>query len=357
MLIDKDQCLTNIEHMVRKCRSNNIRLRPHFKTHHSIEIGNWFKSFGVEHITVSSYEMAQYFSNNWDNITVAIPVNLQAISVINHLAESITLNVLVEDVETVKALGERLVANIGVYLKIDTGYGRTGILASDDATIQSVISAVHSLDKLELKGLLAHAGHTYHASSKEEILEIGQDCMLKLQLIKQNLGSSFSELELSIGDTPFCSLADSFEGVDEIRPGNFIFYDLMQAQIGSNSIEQISVCLAAPILSIHNERRTMVVHGGGIHLSKDRITDRDGLTIYGIVVRLTEAGWTAPLEGFYLKNLSQEHGIIEWTEGVDHNFKVGEMVGILPVHSCMTANLHGHYHTLHGERIEKFRID
>jgi D-serine deaminase-like pyridoxal phosphate-dependent protein len=34
------------------------------------------------------------------------------------------------------------------------------------------------------------------------------------------------------------------------------------------------------------------------------------------------------------------------------NFKVGDLVEILPVHSCLTANLMGHYITAEGEFIE-----
>ena len=109
--------------------------------------------------------------------------------------------------------------------------------------------------------------------------------------------------------------------------------------------------------AVHEDKRTIIVHGGGIHLSKDRIVTKQGEVSFGKVVELKEDGWTAPLKGFDVKSLSQEHGIIEWDEHVEHNFKVGELIGILPIHSCMAANLHGHYVTTDGERIEKFRID
>ena len=55
---------------------NNLVLRPHFKTHQSIEIGNWFKEKGVTSITVSSIKMAEFFSSEWDDITIAFPLNI-----------------------------------------------------------------------------------------------------------------------------------------------------------------------------------------------------------------------------------------------------------------------------------------
>ncbi len=61
LLIDKRKCISNIEFMASKATRHNLFFRPHFKTHNSITVGNWFKEFGVSGITVSSVEMAQYF--------------------------------------------------------------------------------------------------------------------------------------------------------------------------------------------------------------------------------------------------------------------------------------------------------
>ena len=76
-VIDKKICLNNIEKMTQKAADNGLRFRPHFKTHQSAEIGEWFRSFGVNAITVSSLQMAKYFAaNGWKDITLAFPVNI-----------------------------------------------------------------------------------------------------------------------------------------------------------------------------------------------------------------------------------------------------------------------------------------
>ena len=276
LLVDKKICLRNIEKMATKCKQSEVNLRPHFKTHHSVELGNWFKDFGVQSITVSSFEMAQYFSDNWQDITVAVPVNLRAVHLINELTSKISLNVLVEDELVVEQLNNDLKRKVGVFVKIDTGYGRTGVHWSKQRKIRFVLQHIRASKNLLLKGLIAHPGHTYSAKSKSEILDIGNDCNMKLRELQHQLKSEFPELVLSVGDTPYCSISDSFEGIDEVRPGNFVFYDVMQEQIGSNASSDIAVCLAAPILAIHSDRKSIVIHGGGIHLSKDRIIDRFG---------------------------------------------------------------------------------
>ena len=61
-LIDEIKCKSNINFMAEKAASHNLIFRPHFKTHQSLEIGSWFKEIGVSKITVSSIEMASYFS-------------------------------------------------------------------------------------------------------------------------------------------------------------------------------------------------------------------------------------------------------------------------------------------------------
>src|SRR5660398_51403 len=97
LVIDKEICLRNIERMAQKAADHKLKFRPHFKTHQSAKIGEWFKLFGVDAITVSSVRMAEYFAvNGWADITLAFPVNILEIENINRLAANIKLNVLVE---------------------------------------------------------------------------------------------------------------------------------------------------------------------------------------------------------------------------------------------------------------------
>ncbi len=45
--------------MAEKARINDVVFRPHFKTHQSHKIGQWFRNEGVNAITVSSIKMFQ----------------------------------------------------------------------------------------------------------------------------------------------------------------------------------------------------------------------------------------------------------------------------------------------------------
>ncbi len=143
MLLDAEQARRNIARMAGKARASQTRFRPHFKTHRSAEIGDWFRSAGVEQITVSSVDMAVYFADHgWDDICIAFPTNIRQIKQINQLAQRVKLHLLVESVETVDLLRQQLTAPVAVWLEVDTGYSRSGVAWDDAAGLYAIASAI-----------------------------------------------------------------------------------------------------------------------------------------------------------------------------------------------------------------------
>ncbi len=351
-VIDKDICLHNIEKMAQKAAANKMRFRPHFKTHISAKIGEWFRLFGVDAITVSSVEMAEYFAaNQWGDITIAFPVNVLEIAHINRLAANIKLNILVENTEAAQILAREIKHQLGVFIKIDTGHNRTGILASRTGTIDSVIKTISGSPKLEFKGFLSHTGQTYQARSTNEIFSSHYDALLKMRALKRRYAPNFPNIEISLGDTPSCTLCTNFNEVDEIRPGNFVFFDLMQQNLGVCPYEDIAVRMICPVVAKHISRNEVVIYGGAIHLSKEYITNINGKKMYGraIIHKDGEKELLDPLN--YVSALSQEHGILKVTQTRFKDFHIGDLVEIIPVHSCLTANLAKNYVTTEGEEI------
>jgi D-serine deaminase-like pyridoxal phosphate-dependent protein len=140
--------------------------------------------------------------------------------------------------------------------------------------------------------------------------------------------------------------------VDEIRCGNFVYYDLTQVEIGSCHKDDIAVTLACPIVATHLDRSEIVIYGGAVHLSKDSLT-KSGQTIYGEIVQFTKNGWE-PIEGAFLKKISQEHGIVHVTPKTSSEIlTIGNVIGVLPVHSCLVADMMTAQQTLSGDQIRK----
>jgi D-serine deaminase-like pyridoxal phosphate-dependent protein len=168
------------------------------------------------------------------------------------------------------------------------------------------------------------------------------------QVREKLLIAGIGPIELSIGDTPSCSVVDDLSEVDEIRPGNFVFYDIMQLQLGAGREEDIAVAVACPVVAKHPERWQLVIYGGAVHHSKDFIIDNDK-SIFGYVARLAGDGWGPRLPGVYVSGLSQEHGIITADDETIGQVHIGDVLVILPVHSCLTVDLLREYVTLEGE--------
>lgn len=349
LIINELVARNNIKRMAEKARRNNVSFEPHFKTHQSKEVGEWYRDEGVEAITVSSVSMAQYFANNgWAKITIAFPVNVLELAKINELAKKIELTLLVQDVETVNRLVECL-GTVSLLIEIDAGYHRSGVEFDSFLELDELIGAI-DISKHQFKGFYCHAGNSYAASSTSEVNKI----YLQLENAMSTLKEQFKEREpnIAIGDTPCCSVVNEFKGIDSIHPGNFVYYDYTQIQIGSCQQEQIATYLLCPVVAKNTNRNELVIYGGGVHLSKDRLTTEKGLS-FGLVGYLNlEAVFTA-YPNTYVKSISQEHGIISISDEALSSIHVGDIVAIIPVHSCMTVDCMNEIYTDRGVALSK----
>lgn len=338
LLIDQQICQQNIRKMAAKAIESKVIFRPHFKTHQSALVGEWFREQGVNCITVSSVRMAAFFqSAGWNDITIAFPVNILEIREINRLSALCQLNLLIESEVVADFLSETLLSKVGIFIKIDTGYHRCGIPSGDYAKIERLINKIDLSSNMRFKGFLTHSGQNYYAGSLEEVKEIRVEAGRQMQALKEHFLTDHPTVIASVGDTPGCSLPGNIPYADEIRPGNFAYYDLMQFYLGSCSIGEIAVAVACPVVAVHPERKEVIIYGGAVHLSKESCILENGEITFGLAVSLEEGKWDTSRVFGHLKSISQEHGILELRDGV--RLKPGDLIAILPVHSCLTADL------------------
>ncbi|MDW7691998.1 alanine racemase [Flammeovirgaceae bacterium SG7u.111] len=348
LLLDKQKCFRNIENMVRKANKHNVRLRPHFKTHQSAEVGQWFKDFGVSHITVSSVDMAKYFAENgWENILIAFPINPLQFDEIEQIPESVNLELLLSDAGILPHLST-LKRKVGIFIEFNAGYGRTGFSIDQFDEIKKCLDNIVFQSNLTFSGFYTHNGHTYSTQSIAEINQIHIESIRLFRELRAGFRDEFPQMKIVMGDTPSCSTMDFFQYIDEIGPGNFVFYDLTQQKIGSCEFDQVAVAMACPVVAKFPEKGEVVIYGGGVHFSKD-ILEKNGEPIFGLMVEQTGKNWGQPIEGAYIKGLSQEHGKVVLPKELFDNTEIGDILYFLPVHSCLTANLMREYLTLEGE--------
>lgn len=352
LLLDESVTHRSIERMVLKAGEKLVQFRPHFKTHQSAQIGEWFRAKGVDKITVSSVEMAEYFADSgWKDILIAFSLNPRQIERIKLLSRRIHLEVLIENEEALVLLDNALDVEVEAWVKIDAGNHRTGLDWEETTAVASLCNRIKASHYLKLNGLLTHSGNTYQARSKAEICELFRDGVDRLKSLRLELEKEgFAGLKISVGDTPGCTICEDWSSIDEVRPGNFVFYDAMQALAHVCEFKDISVALACPVVAKHRMRREVVVYGGAIHLSKD-FAIIDGEKSYGLPALQSGSRWGEPIPGAIVKSLSQEHGIVRIPGEEFDKIAIGDLLFILPAHSCLTVQVMGSYLTLGGETI------
>ena len=347
LLLNKKISINNISKIKDRADRNNLIMRPHFKTHQSLEVGKWYKNQGIDRITVSSISMAKYFSKDWNDILIAFPVNILEIETLNNISEKCKLGLLVDNYIVLEHLRDKLTRNVSIYIKIDVGYKRAGIIYNNLEDIDKIINHCSDDVKLNFNGFISHFGDTYNSRSESDIIDTYKKSIMKLS----KLSESYKNCEYSVGDTPSNSLVNDYPSfITEIRPGNFIFYDLFQHLIGSCKIEDIALRMICPVVSIYKERNEILIYGGSVHFSKDfvHIDDRQ---CYGYVYNY-ENLWNEKNRVGIVKSLSQEHGIV--TVENTKNFRIGDLVSIIPVHSCLTVDkmqdffIEGNKHSIMG---------
>lgn len=354
LLLNEQIVRQNIQRIKARTVAENVRFRPHFKTHRSAEIGEWFRHEDIRAITVSSLEMAAYFARyGWDDITVAFPVNLREIETINQLAAQVRLGLLFESRESARFIEDHLHHPVDAWIKVDSGAHRTGLGWDQPQAAAALAGAIAAGKQLRFRGLLTHAGHTYQAVGAEAITRVYSEAVDRINTVRQAvLAAGLPACEVSVGDTPGAVCSPSLGQVDEIRPGNFVFFDCHQMLRQVCAPEDIAVAVACPVVARHPERNELVLYGGGIHLSKDFVQDGER-RVYGLAALPQDCGgWGALLPGAYMRSLSQEHGILYVPGPEFDQIEIGSLVCILPAHSCLTVQVMGRYTTLDGHVIQ-----
>jgi D-serine deaminase-like pyridoxal phosphate-dependent protein len=348
LLLDKEKCLQNMEKMARKASRNSLSFRPHCKTHQSAEIANWFRDFDISALTVSSFPMARYFAKaGWTDILVAFPFQPGEIAKLIGLSKICDLSILVDSPAALPFL-HHIPKRIGYYIDVDTGYGRTGVRSENPDLIEQIIVKASANPHLEFRGFYCHAGHSYKAGSRKELDGIYQKALGDLEELKKRFEQYAPKV--LFGDTPNCSIQEEFGKIDEITPGNFVFYDLIQCTLGACSPEEIAVAMECPVAGRYPAGERILIHGGAVHFSKEALLV-NRTTIFGQLVQRTDQAWTNAAEEKYLTSVSQEHGVMEKCGKLIREVNIGEKLLFLPVHSCLTANLMRGYQSLDGKLI------
>ena len=353
LVLDIARVRRNAARMTERARALGVRLRPHVKTHKCVEVARIQTDGHGGAITVSTLaEAAAFAAHGFTDITYAVPIEPGKFeTALELVAKGVRLHVITDDggvPEALDAVAREHGVTIDVFLKVDCGYHRCGV-APDGAAALEIPGRIAGAANLRFAGILTHAGHAYHARSRDERLAIARqerDVMVGLAARLRDAGTPAPVV--SIGSTPTATIIDRLEGVDEIRPGNYALFDGFQATLGSCSWEDCALTVLAAVTHRDRGRRQVILDAGAIALSKDQgPAHLDADCGYG---RVLDLGGTDL--GARVVSLSQEHGVVHTEDAaVPDRLPVGARVRVLANHSCLTAAQYGWLNVLDGDQV------
>jgi D-serine deaminase-like pyridoxal phosphate-dependent protein len=226
---------------------------------------------------------------------------------------------------------------VGVLAEVDAGLGRVGVDADQVAPLAENIAR---LPHLSFEGIAFYPGHI------KEMDDEGRQALARVgELVGTVLaGLHRSGLEARVvsgGSTPTLFHSHEVPGVNEIRPGTYVYNDLNT--INSGACTQAD-CAATMLVTVISTARPgqMVIDGGSKTFSSDRLLDPRDAT-FGRVVE-------AP--GCRFHRMNEEHGYVDITRA-ERAFSVGDRVRIIPNHICAAVNLHEQVYGIRSGQVEE----
>jgi D-serine deaminase-like pyridoxal phosphate-dependent protein len=336
VLVDSTRLAANLERMQRTASARGLSLRPHAKTHKSPAIARLQIDRGAIGICCAKVGEAEVFAaQGIEDIRLPYPVHPTNASRVLRLMETTRVSIIVDHEAVARAWAQvmqRAGRALDVLVKVDVGFHRCGIdpSASDAA---GFVRRVGTLDGLRLRGLLSHAGHAYLAGSEEELRRIAADEATTLAQLARESGIGLEEV--SVGATPTARFSVGEKNLTEIRPGNYAYFDRTQVALGAGGYEDCALTVLARVVS-RPSRDRVILDCGSKTLSSDGARGFQPTPGYGVVLKDLES--SEPDPGLLIERLSEEHATVRVVGGASA-LEPGNLVRVLPNHSCVVSNL------------------
>lgn len=350
-LIERTRMQRNIERMQQRMNALGVRFRPHVKTTKCIDVARAQRDAGAQGITVSTLKEAeQFFAHGFTDILYAVgmaPHRLQHAMELRR--RGCALVIITDGAESARAIAEFGRANgevFDVLIEVDTDGHRSGIRPEEDALLQ-VARTLHE-GGMRLGGVMTHAGSSYELDTPEALRAMAEQeragCVHAAQRVRD---AGLPCPVVSVGSTPTALMAQSLEGVTEVRAGVYVFFDLVMRNVGVCSESDIALSVLTTVIGHQVEKGWAIVDAGWMAMSRDRGTQKQKRDFgYGQVCAVDGT----MLEGYVLSGANQEHGILsrEGTADTDiaARFPIGTRLRVLPNHACATGAQFPEYHAL-----------
>lgn len=195
-----------------------------------------------------------------------------------------------------------------------------------------------------------HGGHSYDEADAKAVVAVAEkERDVTLSFAAKLRAAGIEVPSVGVGSTPTCSCPPAhLDGIDEMHPGNFVYYDMMQTTIGACAPTDVAVRVLTRVLGHYPKTNMLLVDMGWT----------------GVSAQGKEHGYGAFLDEptLKLKVLKQEAGEVESADGSPIDFSkypIGSILAFAPWHSCAATHQHANIHVLAQDRetiTESWRI-
>ncbi|KAF2630167.1 hypothetical protein BU25DRAFT_408750 [Macroventuria anomochaeta] len=422
VILDRSLIKKNCTAMLQVCERLGVGFRAHVKSHKTLELSKMMVGDGREgspaQFIVSTiaeaenlveYVRAEQERGREASILYGVPVPQGAIPRLITLASSLapsSINVIIDNEDAFTRFHDTLTFHpafapekkIGVFVKIDTGYQRAGIVTSSPQ-FKPLVDAILAKDASKggqgavlLKGFYSHFGHSYAGNSEDDAASGLIDELLGLEVAAQAVPEEKRKgLVLSIGATPTATAAqnmlsgnsprvDEFhvvlarlkeQYVVELHAGVYPLLDCQQVATHARPAEgearegfqplnkdSIAIRMLVEITSVYTEREKpeALVSAGSLVMGREPCKSYPG---WGIVTGTLGNSKTTSVydergekTGWIVGRISQEHGILTWKgdRSKCNELAIGDKVEVWPNHACVAGAGLGWYLIVDSEQ-------
>lgn len=328
-VIDKDILNRNICFMQTLADKNRKLLMPMMKTHKSTQIARMQLQAGCFGFLCGTIdECLAAYSIKAENIMYAYPIsNMDNLIKLCNLASKCNVILRADSYECV-TLAQKA-ANIqgvsfGMTVIVDSGLHRFGLNPLKAAQLATYMNQQKNIRFL---GFSTHPGHVYQ-KTYDQISMIAKDECESLEIAQQEaLKLGIESKYITSGSTPTIRYAIKSDVINIFHPGNYVFNDYIQISLHCAKEEDCALYVTASVISNPSEG-VFIIDAGAKCLGLDKGAHGNcAITGYGYVKKHPDV---------IVASLSEEVGILHAKKD---EFKIGDVIQIIPNHSCSTANL------------------
>ncbi len=334
IVVDLDIFESNLSRVADYARTHKLRLRPHTKTHKSSEVARKQLDLGASGLTVAKVGEAEVLVPQLPPVDLLIAFPIFGAKKIIRLKKIAEMTPVTVSIDSLAAAEQLRGTGVSALVEIDVGLGRVGVTAGEAVEFAQ---AIQRISGLAFRGVAFYPGHVKN-NDPEPILELSK---LLAKTIADFHHAGIDPEIVSGGSTPLLYHSHEVEGLNEIRPGTYVYNDLNTIASGACTLED---CAASVLVTVVSTPRsgTMIVDGGSKTFSSDRLSGSADVT-FGRIIEAPDARF---------HKMNEEHGFIDITSA-DRKFENGEKVRIIPNHVCVAMNLHETVYGIRNGRVER----